>query len=173
MIRGEKIILRTVRKSDLDILFDLLSDIKNRGDYVPWDLPTQVEQQRQFQENCFWGDSQGTLLICVSNQIAGTISFIHAGYHDALEIGYAVFDEVNRNKGYATEALALFVKYLFSTKKINRLQISIDPENIPSKRVAEKCGFILEGIMRGAIFHHGTYHNVESYSLLRADVNDF
>ena len=38
------------------------------------------------------------------------------------------------------------------------------------KRVAEKCGFTFEGVARGAIFHRGANHDLEIYSLVRADL---
>jgi len=63
--------------------------------------------------------------------------------------------------------LSLLTKYLFSAKKINRLQLTVIVGNTASKRVAEKCGFKLEGVMRGAIFHHGENKDLEMYSLLR------
>ena len=171
MIRGKKVTLRTIRESDIDKLLDLICDIENRGDYVPLDLPSQVEIRKRFQEDGFLGSNESTLLICTADRIVGTVSFMHAGYHDGLELGYAVFDEMDRSKGYATDALSSLVKFLFGTKKINRLQVSIMPGNSASKRVAEKCGFQFEGTMRGAVFHRGAYQDMELYSLLRAEVN--
>jgi ribosomal-protein-alanine N-acetyltransferase len=171
MIRGEKVALRTIRESDIDKLLDLICDIENRGDYVPLDLPSQVGIRKRFQEDGFLGSNESTLLICAADRIVGTVSFTHAGHHDGLELGYAVFDEKDRNKGYATDALSLLVKFLFGTKKINRLQVSIMLGNSASKRVAEKCGFQFEGTMRGAVFHRGAYQDMELYSLLRAEVD--
>ena len=171
MIRGEIVVLRTIQEKDLDGLFELLSDVKNRGAFVPWDLPTQVGHRKQFQENSFWGEELGPQLICVSDQTVGTIAFAKADYLDTLEIGYAIFYESHKNKGYATEALSLFSPYLFSTKKINRLQVSINPGNTPSRRVAEKCGYTFEGILREALFNHGEDQDVALYSLLRREVS--
>jgi RimJ/RimL family protein N-acetyltransferase len=42
--------------------------------------------------------------------------------------------------------------------------------NAASRRVAEKCGFKLEGIARGAMFHRGQNYDLEMYSILRAEV---
>jgi ribosomal-protein-alanine N-acetyltransferase len=53
---------------------------------------------------------------------------------------------------------------------IERLQMQIHPENLASKRVAEKCGFKLEGTARGALFHRGKNCDAEVYSLLRTEV---
>jgi RimJ/RimL family protein N-acetyltransferase len=66
-----------------------------------------------------------------------------------------------------TEAVSLLVTYLFLTKKINRLQIVVPPLNAASRRVAEKCGFKLEGVMRGVYFLNGMHQDVEIYALLR------
>ena len=41
--------------------------------------------------------------MCAEDIIVGTISFTKADFLDALELGYTVFERVNRNKGYTTE----------------------------------------------------------------------
>jgi RimJ/RimL family protein N-acetyltransferase len=46
----------------------------------------------------------------------------------------------------------------------------VDPLNLASKRVAEKCGFKFEGIARGSFFHKGKNHDSEVYSILRDEV---
>lgn len=44
-----------------------------------------------------------------------------------------------------------------------------DPGNAASRRIAEKCGFILEGTARGAIFNAGQNNDVLLHSRLRTD----
>ena len=171
MIRGEKVTLRTIRESDLDTLLDLICDLENRGDYVPLDLPSQAGIRKRFHEDGFLGTGDSTLVICAEEKLVGTISFMDAGYHDGLELGYAIFDEADRGKGYATDALSSLTTFLLATRQINRLQVSIMPGNVASKRVAEKCGFQFEGTMRGAVFHRGAYRDMDLYSLLRAEVD--
>jgi len=172
MIKGTKIILRTVRETDLDTLFALRSDIRNRGEYIPHVLQSETAFKKEFHETGFWTDNGGQLLICDKDeQIVGIIfSDREPSYFNGVEIGYILFDEGSRNKGYVTEAVSLLVKHLFSTKKINRIQILVLSPNLASKRVAEKCGFKFEGIARGALFHNGTNQDVEVYSILRHEV---
>jgi ribosomal-protein-alanine N-acetyltransferase len=163
--------LRTVRESDLDTLFALWSDLENRGDYYQIDLPSQVDFKKSFHEHGLMEDKKGTLLICVEDKIVGSISFFSAMYFDGLEIAYILFDKGSRNKGFMTEALSLLVEYLFATKKINRLQLTVFPDNLASKKVAERCGFQFEGVVRGAIFHKGKNHDMQLYSILRTEAN--
>jgi RimJ/RimL family protein N-acetyltransferase len=45
----------------------------------------------------------------------------------------------------------------------------IVPENAASCRIAEKCGFVLEGTARGAFYNDGRNQDVLIYSLLKTD----
>lgn len=170
MIRGERIVLRMIRDADLDHLFMLRSDISNRGEYFPLDLQSDVDFRKRYQEHGFMEDTKGTFLIWSADKIVGSISFFPVMYFDALEIAYILFDTASRRKGYMTEALSLLSRYLFRTRKINRLQLTVIPGNVASKRVAEKGGFHFEGVLRGAFFHHGGNSDLELYSLLRVEV---
>jgi [ribosomal protein S5]-alanine N-acetyltransferase len=80
-----------------------------------------------------------------------------------------LYGQEHAGQGYATEAVRLLVDYLFGAKKVNRISLVIVPENTPSRRIAEKCGFQLEGTARGAFFHGGRSVDVLIYSLLRDD----
>lgn len=173
MLRGAKILLRTVREADLDILLELMSDVQNRGDYYPIYLTSEAAFKKEFHETGFWKDGEGKLLICdLEGRIVG-LMFVdrEPSYFNGLELGYILYDEKSRGKGYVTEAVNLLIRHLFSTRTINRIQILVLPANIASKRVAEKCGFKFEGIARGAFFHNGKNMDVEMYSILRDDVN--
>ena len=172
MIRGQNITLRTVRESDLDSLFSFLSDIANRGEFFPIMIPSEAIFKKDFRDTGFWQEGFGRLLICEKNErIVGSIWYFKTtSYYDGLEIGYHMFDVDSRNKGWMTESLALLVRYLFVSKKMNRLQLTVMLPNVASRRVAEKCGFKLEGIARGAIFHKGRNHDLEMYSILREEV---
>lgn len=169
MLKGSKVLLRTIREADLDVLFELMSNVNNRGEYFPIYLRSEPLTRKEFHETGFWTDEKGWLLICdLENKIVGLIDFFkEPSYFNGLELGYILYDQDSRNKGYVSEAVSLLVKFLFSTKMINRIQLLILPANIASKKVAEKCGFKFEGVARGAFFHDGTNRDVEVYSLLR------
>ena len=101
-------------------------------------------------------------------EIAGHIEFFKpVNYWDAFELSYLLYDERFAGHGYTTEAVQLLVDYLFSAKKTHRIQLDIVPENAASRRIAEKCGFVLEGTTRGALFNGGRNQDIVIYSLLR------
>jgi RimJ/RimL family protein N-acetyltransferase len=64
-----------------------------------------------------------------------------------LELGYIVAEEA-RGRGIATEVLRLLTRWAFDELGAQRVYLIIDVENPASARVAERCGYRLEGVMR-------------------------
>lgn len=173
MIRGEGIILRTVREADLDFLYEAVSDVEVRGPWVQIRMMSQPGYRKRFQETGFFTLDEGQLVIVDAEdpgRIYGTIGWFRTVfYSDALEIGYQVLDTAQRGKGIATAALRLMCGYLFADRNVYRLQLGIVTGNEASRRVAEKVGFQSEGIQRGGAYIRGKYQDMEVFSLLRPE----
>jgi RimJ/RimL family protein N-acetyltransferase len=170
MLVGERVELRPVREADLSAFISAHQDIRNRGAYFPLGVISESVLRRRFAENGFWDKDEGMLLICHDDEIVGHIEFfVPVSYWDAFELSYQLYDERHAGHGYTTEAVRLLVDYLTSTKKQHRIHLVIAVGNEASVRVAEKCGFVLEGTARGAFFNDGRNHDVLLYSLLRSD----
>ncbi|MBI1756642.1 MAG: GNAT family N-acetyltransferase [Fimbriimonas ginsengisoli] len=173
MLKGKKINLRTVRRKDLEAYLELASGVQSRGPHFPLNLPTETSLQTRFEKDGFWSDESGSLLIVdpETDAILGlVVHFKPVHYYDAVEIGYIVFDPGRRGKGVMTEALAQFTRYLFDLKPIHRIQAQIEPSNVASRRVAEKCGFRYEGTMRQAIISRGEPCDLDVFSILRSEL---
>lgn len=63
----------------------------------------------------------------------------------AAHIGYWI-DQNYANRGYMSEAVKMVTDFAFSELELHRIEINIRPENEPSIRVAEKCGYLYEGL---------------------------
>jgi len=172
MLKGNSITLRPVRDTDLDQLYAFHVDIDNRGDFFPRGLLAQPAFQKQFQDTGFWSKDEGMLVIvALDGELLGHIEFFKTvNYLDEYELSYQVYASEYRGKGVATEAVQLLARYLFETKRVNRIRLVIHPDNIASRRLAEKCGFQHEGRARGAWYHKGRHHDVAIYALQHDDV---
>jgi len=84
------------------------------------------------------------------------------------ELGYLVTPSA-RGRGVAAEALAVLTRWAFDSVGMQRLELLISVENAASKRVAERCGYVLEGVMRSAYFKPGIREDVELWSRLPID----
>ncbi len=171
MLNGSRISLRPTRERDLDALSDAHITIGNRGAFFPRGVQSETAFRKAFAEHGWWQREEGTLVILSPEQeIAGHIEFFKpVNYWDAFELSYQLYDDRFAGHGFATEAVQLLVDYLFAVKKQHRIQLVIVPENAPSRRIAEKCGFQLEGTARGAFFNDGRNQDVLIYSLLPTD----
>ncbi|ERJ13274.1 GNAT family N-acetyltransferase [Haloplasma contractile] len=171
MIKGKSVDLRVIMEDDINEIFTLTSDLQERGNYWPYNLSSYPQYKKRFNENGFWTDDFGTLLIVnKQGRRVGEITYFKGlWYMPGYEIGYQIYRKEDRGKGYGSEALNLFVDYLFKAKPIQRLEIEVIVDNIGSRKVAEKCGFQLEGLKRKASFSRGVYHDVELLSLIRED----
>lgn len=171
MLRGEQIVLRNVRAADLDVLYPLVNTLETRGDFYPWYFESEPSYRERFDKTGFWEENEGLLvMVDEDGDIVGQINFFPINhYGSGYEIGYRLYDPSHHGKGYTTEAVSLLTPYLFAEKKINRLQMNIHPDNIGSKKVAERNGFSYESLMRGSWYHQGQYHDLEIWALLRED----
>ena len=172
MLTGKTITLRPVLERDLDQLYTHHVNIANRGDYYPRGVLAQPTFRKHFQDNGFWSKEEGMLLIVSpSDELLGQIEFFKTvNYLDEFELGYQIYAAEHRRQGAASEAVSLLVRYLFETKTVNRLRLVIHPDNVASRRLAEKCGFKHEGTARGAWYNAGRHQDVEIYGIVHADV---
>jgi ribosomal-protein-alanine N-acetyltransferase len=171
MLEGRRVRLRPVREADLDRLYEAHLSIRNRGPYFPLGVMSEPAFRREFAEHGFWQKTEGMLLIlALDGELVGHIEFFRpVSYWDAFELSYQLYDDRFAGNGYVTEAVELLVDYLFAAKKEHRIHLVIVPGNAASQRIAEKCGFALEGTVRGAFFNDGRSQDVLLYGLLRTD----
>ncbi len=82
------------------------------------------------------------------------------------EIGYFV-DENYWGKGIATKAAKLMEKFAFKKLGLKRIEILMMPQNIGSEKVAIKCGYKKEGMMKKTLEHSGKYKDCWLYAKVR------
>jgi ribosomal-protein-alanine N-acetyltransferase len=73
------------------------------------------------------------------------------------------------NQGIVTAALRRFTIYAFEAFDLERLQASVYAWNPASAHLLEKCGYHLEGRLRGAVLKDGAVTDELVYGLVRSD----
>lgn len=77
-------------------------------------------------------------------------------------IGYWI-DQEFANRGYTTRAIEILTRFGFDQLGLHRIEINIRPENAPSRRVAEKAGYLLEGTRARYLHIDGQWRDHVSY----------
>jgi len=73
-----------------------------------------------------------------------------------------------RGRGFMTRAVVLACDWLFA-QGVGRLEVRTHPSNDRSQRLAERCGFVREGVERSSIWLHGRREDAVVWSLLPTD----
>ena len=84
------------------------------------------------------------------------------------ELGYVVAPAA-RGRGVATEALRQLTEWAFAELGMLRLELLISVANAGSKKVAERCGYVREGVLRSAYVKQGLREDTEIWSRLATD----
>jgi RimJ/RimL family protein N-acetyltransferase len=85
-----------------------------------------------------------------------------------VELGYIVASEA-RGRGVATEMLRQLTRWAFDELGAQRIYLMIDPRNPASERVAERAGYVREGVMRSIHVKQGIRADCGLWSRLPSD----
>ena len=92
-----------------------------------------------------------------------TVGSIVWGSSRSGQIGYWI-DERYAGRGIVPTALAMAVDHCFRAMGMHRLEASIRPENVASRRVVEKLGFRDEGIRVRQLHINGSWRDHICYA---------
>lgn len=154
-IETERMILRATRADDAPETF--LAVLESFNELAPWMAwvhpePKLAGSEAFNQEAQFKWVSREMLDFQWIDKTSGEL-IGKGGFHTInweipkFEIGYWVRTSMG-GRGYCTEAVNALVAFSKQQLGAKRLEICSDPRNEKSRRVAERCGFALEGILR-------------------------
>jgi RimJ/RimL family protein N-acetyltransferase len=90
-----------------------------------------------------------------------------------FEIGY-IADVAHEGQGYVSEAVRAALDFIFTYFQAHRVRIRCDDTNMRSWKVAERCGFLLEGRLRENRRNpDGSFSTERVYGLLRSEYEGF
>src|SRR5262245_24620430 len=75
-----------------------------------------------------------------------------------------------RGRGIVTHAVRLVARWAFEELGIARLELTCGPDNQASQRVAERCGFSREGVLRSHRSFKGRRRDTVIFSLLPGEL---
>jgi len=128
-----------------------------------------VDKAREFyQRNVqkFESGEQIHLRIVFNGKIAGGIDLFEINsHHRSAEIGYWLSKD-HTGRGLVTRSVSRLMEHAFDELKLNRVVIKCVPENLKSRAIPEKLGFVYEGIERQSGWLHTRFVDHVVYSLL-------
>lgn len=158
-LQTPRLLLRALHAADAPVVFRLYSDpriMRYRGAPVfaqPAAADTLIRQWNdafEKQQGMRWG-----LVLQENNALIGTAGFTKLNAMNfRAEIGYEL-DPACWNRGLMTEALKAITTWGISKFGLHTIEANIAPENVASKRVLEKLGFVREALFHENYFYEG------------------
>ncbi|WP_250278255.1 GNAT family N-acetyltransferase [[Clostridium] colinum] len=170
-LETDRLFLRTFTENDLDDFFEY-AKTEEIGLNAGW-IPHTSKEDSKIILNMFIKDKNTFAIVYKkNNKVIGSISLskdkLRSGVNSKC-LGY-VLSKDYWGKGIMTEAVKKIVQYCFVTLDLDILSVSHFKDNIASKRVIEKNGFIYEGTIRKSfLLYNGTLKDKCLYSLSKLD----
>jgi len=172
-LSSKRLLLRTLTDEDKGSIFEIYSD-EETAKYDDWIPMKKVAQAQRLIDNSNKYFNEKSLLrygivLKESNMLIGSCALFD---FDEWNKKCSIFYQINRNywnKGYASEAIKLLVKFAFEELHTNRIEAFITPGNDASQKVLEKNGFIREGLMREMEFYKDKFWDGIVMGMLKKD----
>lgn len=158
MLENDMVRLRAPELSDVDLIYEWENNMEIwhvSNTIVPFSrfvLKKYVETSHLD----IWETKQLRFIIEAKNQSppmdvpVGLIdTFDFDPYHSRAGVGILIANREYRQKGYATEALGLLIRYSFEVIQLNQLYCNISTDNSVSLQLFRNKGFTDVGIKKG------------------------
>lgn len=176
-LETDRLLLRKFIRRDADALTEAVqSSLSELGEWLPWvhaaygkdDAVAFIRDSHQA-----WKDGRAFDFAIRRRtdpvRHVGNISIWHVSRLGRVgEIGYWVRSDATAD-GIATEATARMVELGFSELGFHKITLRIAVGNRGSERVAEKLGFVREGILREELRINDTWVDHGLFSLLESE----
>ena len=143
ILETSRLYLRKIQKNDDILISEILQDIDvmyawehafSNDEVADWINENRMRYERD-------GYGYWAVIHKMSERLIGVCGLLkeQADYENYVGLGY-IFNKDYWGRGYALESASACVDYAFHTLKVKELTAQIRPNNLPSRKVAEKLG---------------------------------
>ena len=177
-VETERITLRPPQHADFRRWASLRSESRNF--LAPWEPSWSDDHltRKAFADRVHWAQrsfANGSaapffLIRRDDDSLLGAITLenVRRGPSQSGTLGYWIGEPYQR-RGYMREAIDALVHHAFQDLDLSRVEAACLPENDPSRKMLEKCGFKYEGVAQSYLQINGRWRNHVLYANLRSD----
>lgn len=174
MLKGDKVILRPMRREYLEKYFEYLNDVELlllSSEDPP--MPMEFERvEKRFDEHI--AEKRGDVLWFGIEVQGGKFigqCILHRFDHAArtCELGITIGDRDYMNRGYGRDAVRLLTKYAFRLLNMRKVYLTTNGTNERAQKAFASAGFEEEARLRSHIWLDGKYDDLVYMSVFRED----
>ena len=169
-IRGQRVLLRAPERLDVPTFVRWFNDAETIS-YLSMRAPMSQAAEEGWFERMLAEDGKSAyhFVMCQidDGRPVGTIGLFDINHlNGTAGVGIAIGEKDLWGKGLGSDALLALLDFGFGELRLNRIWLEVYAYNPRGRRSYEKCGFVLEGTLRSAIYRQGKFHDVDLMAIL-------
>ena len=145
MYRGDLVFLRLVELRDASLIYEweknkeIINSTKRDEPLTIAFIESIIMEQRNV---LISGQVRYVICNCNSNIAVGVVDLYNIDFNIGYaDVGIAVVDEINRKKGFASEALNLIREFAYNDLGLNQLNAMVALDNVASNKLFKSAGY--------------------------------
>lgn len=170
-IVGERIFLSPMSIEDAEIYTKWMND-ENVLKYIhQMHKLNNIQSEKEWIENNGKnGDYNFAIIKNDGEELLGNCGIMNINYIDrTATLGILIGEDINRNKGYGSEAIKLLTDYCFNVLNLHNINLNVFSFNERAIACYRKVGFKEYARRHEAYFFKGEYHDIISMEILEKD----
>ncbi|HIQ06206.1 MAG TPA: N-acetyltransferase [Anaerolineae bacterium] len=165
-LHGRRVRLRPIRDDDLPVFIHWLADPEITC-FMAGVMHLTVDEERKWARRVLEDPNEYVFSVEAEDGVLiGNCRLSLKRQHHAASFGIMIGAKERWGRGYCQDVLSTVLRYGFEEHRLHRIYLSVKEENVAGRRCYEKCGFVVEGLLREAELINGTYHNVIRMGIL-------
>ena len=171
VIRGERVYLRAAERSDIPTFVSWFNDGETLA-YLSMRAPMSEAAEEGWFDRMLAGQGKEGYFFVIcrlgdGRPIGSLGLFALDETNGSAGVGIALGEKQLWGQGLGTDALRALLDFGFGELRLERIWLDVYDFNDRGRRSYEKCGFVLEGTKRRAMYRQGEFHDVQLMAILR------
>jgi RimJ/RimL family protein N-acetyltransferase len=173
MYTGQNVRLRAYSREDIPIRLSYINDDEIANfltDVIPYPILLH-EEEKWFESISSQSDQYKFAIETIEgNQFIGGCSINGVDWKNSVAtVGIFIGNKDYWGNGYGNDAMNVLISFIFSQMNINKIKLITYSFNKRAIKSFEKCGFVIEGILRREVFKDGCYYDKINMGMLREE----
>ncbi len=176
MFKGNKTILKAYTDKEIMKARNFVNEssiARMLIEEIPFPL-TEEDELNFFKNNSAFNTKEYHFAIFTLHDeyIGGCSIFNISSKNRRAKIGIFIGDENYQNKGYGTDVIKTILKFSFNELNLNKISLDTFSFNTRARKVYERLGFKVDGILRDDIFRDGRYYDTIIMSIVEREYRE-
>ena len=164
MYYGEKVCLRAYKEEDVTRAVEMVNDSELKRLLVtgiPFPMTSWEEEEWvKSQKGTETGEYNFAIEDKQTKKYIGGCGIQKVNWlARTATVGIMIGDKEYWGKGYGTDAMKVLMDFIFNNMNINKIKLAVFSFNKRAQKSYEKCGFIVEGVLKDELFKGGKYYD--------------